>query len=531
MDHIKIGKNVIENLTTGMYQDSLIVFREYIQNAVDQIDYARRMGMFEGKDLKVEISICQDSRSIEIKDNATGIQQNDVFERLAHVADSIKDRDVDKGFRGIGRLGGIGYCDKLMFITSSYNEDIETTLIFDAKLCRELLYDKNFTFSAEELLKRIITMETKKCAKLDHYFKVKLVDVRRENNDLLDVAKVKAYISDTAPVDYSSNFYFRDKIYDYIKDKSLRIDRYKIELNAEDVFKNYVTFLYEKNNGAKKKYDEIYDIQFKQFKNDKDQLLAWMWFGVCGFIRAIPEAANPMRGLRLRKGNIQIGDSSTLMKFFKEARGNSYFVGEVHVTHKGIIPNARRDYFNENENRNELEAKLKDYFSSNLHKMYHDANKVKNLHKKEVNFFRAKKDLNEKEKVGFVSAEEKEELERKLKVAETDIKKVDKELEKFKDKAEKDPTFKRIVKALEDKHKADLEQLEGYGEISEKKDVKDDVNENDNKKKTMYIVDDLSRLNKKEKKLVSRIYKIIQDHLDPDTSKELIKKINTGLNK
>ena len=35
-----VGKNVLESLTTGMYSDSRIIFREYIQNSTDAIDNA-----------------------------------------------------------------------------------------------------------------------------------------------------------------------------------------------------------------------------------------------------------------------------------------------------------------------------------------------------------------------------------------------------------------------------------------------------------------------------------------------------------
>ena len=35
-----VGKNVLETLTTGMYDDARFIFREYIQNAADQIDLA-----------------------------------------------------------------------------------------------------------------------------------------------------------------------------------------------------------------------------------------------------------------------------------------------------------------------------------------------------------------------------------------------------------------------------------------------------------------------------------------------------------
>ena len=36
------GANILENLTTGMYQDSRVIYREYIQNACDQIDSPER---------------------------------------------------------------------------------------------------------------------------------------------------------------------------------------------------------------------------------------------------------------------------------------------------------------------------------------------------------------------------------------------------------------------------------------------------------------------------------------------------------
>lgn len=37
---VSIGKFTLESLTTGMYSDARIVFREYIQNAVDALEEA-----------------------------------------------------------------------------------------------------------------------------------------------------------------------------------------------------------------------------------------------------------------------------------------------------------------------------------------------------------------------------------------------------------------------------------------------------------------------------------------------------------
>ncbi len=41
------GANILENLTTGMYQDSKVIYREYIQNSCDQIDKAVKDGILK----------------------------------------------------------------------------------------------------------------------------------------------------------------------------------------------------------------------------------------------------------------------------------------------------------------------------------------------------------------------------------------------------------------------------------------------------------------------------------------------------
>lgn len=102
-----IGKKVIETLTTGMYEDYRFIYREYIQNSADQIDKAIQEGLIRKEDGAIHILIDNEKRTIVIEDNATGIQSNQVLHRLRDIAESIKKRGVDKGFRGIGRLGGV----------------------------------------------------------------------------------------------------------------------------------------------------------------------------------------------------------------------------------------------------------------------------------------------------------------------------------------------------------------------------------------------------------------------------------------
>jgi molecular chaperone HtpG len=524
MDIYKIGKNVIENLTTGMYQDSKIIFREYIQNSADQIDKATKMKLFANEDLQIEIEINAEKRTIQIKDNATGIRASDIKLKLANIADSDKDRDEDKGFRGIGRLGGLAYRDILRFITSYKGEDVKTIMTWNAKLCRELINDKIVKDSAEEILIKVISFETHPCDIDEHFFIVELENIKKENNELLNVEEVCRYISSNAPVPYNNRFIFVSKIKEYIQEHNLTIDDYKIHVNGNDILKDYCTYLYENAPGLKKKYDEIYDIEFKQFKNQNGELIAWMWFGISAFDKQIPESTNEMRGLRLRKENIQIGNGDTLVPLFKEQRGNFYFIGEVHAVHKNLIPNARRDYFNENETRNEFEVELKYYFGNVLHKFYTDANKVKNMYKREAELVKKQIEYAEKKKRGFVGKEEIDSIANQVKQAKAENEKALKELASIKEKAKSNKAFERVIKVIEVKHTSTMDEL---GQPP----VMPVVTDNGTKKtKERFITEDLHRLDSKQRKLVSKIYEVITKTLPEDLSKNLIQKIQDELN-
>ncbi|MBQ3626349.1 MAG: hypothetical protein II948_06365, partial [Synergistaceae bacterium] len=69
MSEYVFGANILENLTTGMYQDSRVIYREYIQNACDQIDKAVNQGLLDKDEAKIEINLDKDERVILIEDN------------------------------------------------------------------------------------------------------------------------------------------------------------------------------------------------------------------------------------------------------------------------------------------------------------------------------------------------------------------------------------------------------------------------------------------------------------------------------
>ena len=136
-----VGKNILDNLTTGMYSDSKVIFREYIQNACDQIDLAIMLGILSPGEGGVDIFTDVKKRYISIKDNATGVKAEDFIGDVGDIANSNKEIGKNKGFRGIGRLCGLAYCKTLKFTTSYLGENVKSIMTCDAQKMRTMLVE------------------------------------------------------------------------------------------------------------------------------------------------------------------------------------------------------------------------------------------------------------------------------------------------------------------------------------------------------------------------------------------------------
>ena len=239
-----IGKNILENLTTGMYSDSKVMFREYIQNACDQIDKAIDENILNEKDALIDIYIDYDKRNIIIKDNATGAKAQTFRSDLGDIANSNKIRGEDKGFRGIGRLCGLAYCDTLVFRTSYLDESIGSIMTCDAKKMREML-TSNIKYTIDEIWDTIVSYDTFVENPTEHYFEVKLCNIGKAHEKLLDESEIVGYLNFVAPVPYKNTFILRDQIYGFAQTHKCRIDEYCIKVNGKQIFKDYTTRLKE----------------------------------------------------------------------------------------------------------------------------------------------------------------------------------------------------------------------------------------------------------------------------------------------
>ncbi len=557
MAEYTFGANIIENLTTGMYQDSKVIYREYIQNACDQIDKAEKLGILTPRNSHskypdlgqgvVDIWLNPEDRYIVIEDNATGIKAEDFQRILGNIADSDKIMGQDKGFRGIGRLCGLAYCKHLVFTSRWPGENIVSIMSCDALKMRRMINEANtkvHKHSASDVLSAMIEFSTRPVNKKDgeHFFRVELIDINEENEELFggkdedNLEQLTNYLSFVAPVPYQANFVYRSEIYEHAKELTTRIDEYKIRINGEQIFKKYKTHL-KTGNGR----DDVFGIEFHNFYADDNSLIGWMWFGKTSFKAAIKEE-EISRGLRLRKENIQIGEDDTLRDMFtREAskRGNNYFIGEIFAVSRDLIPNSQRAYFNENPIRVEFEHKLKDYFNNTLYYIYYEGSDINSSIKKITSYHDKVSQFQKKKAQGsFLSTEEQEREERELKAKEKEAEKAKNNLEKKREGGRSILTSQIIERRAEE-----IIEL-GVSTTSEKVsdepaqekcvDSGDEADVASYKSKKKFLVDAMFPCaSRNERKLLSetleKIFTIIQKSTDKKTSENVINRIKDEL--
>lgn len=347
---VQVGKYTLESLTTGMYSDPKIVYREYIQNSVDSLEHAVSLGMLEQQGMRIDIIVNADESYISIKDNGTGISAAEAAQTLMNVGSSKKRNANNRGFRGIGRLGGMSYCNTLVFTTSAENEKVKTVVSFDCKKLRHLLVPGEYEdMSLSAVLEEITTIETFPEKEEKHYLCVEMVDVNGFS-DLLDIDAARSYISQVAPLPYQSrHFIYTSQLKYYLSDNGYVVEEFPIfvgenESDLEPVYKpNKSRF---RSDRGKRTVDEISSMKYFDVTVD-GELYALGWYGNCGWYGFLYE--KEISGFRVRKGNILIGDSHTMNAIFKEARFNGWTQGEIFIVTDKLIPNARRDDFEQND--------------------------------------------------------------------------------------------------------------------------------------------------------------------------------------
>jgi molecular chaperone HtpG len=350
---VAVGKDVLELLSSAMYVDPMAVYREYVQNAADGIDEARRLGALAPDEAgRVEIAITSATRSVRIRDNGVGIGWRDFPGRLASVGASSKRGSTARGLRGIGRLAGLGYAQELIFRSRVAGEHDVSEFRWDCRLLRTSLRDAAFKGSLQDLIARVTSYGRVAAAEYpERFFEVELRGmVRLRTDTLMTPSAVERYLSQIAPVPFRPDFRYGPTISELVASVS-GPGELLIYVNGSEqpVYRPHRNFILAAG-GREIPYEDLEVIEVPDMDGGRAALIWLLHHPYEGAIAA----ENLVKGLRLRVGNLQVGEHALLEELFAEPRFNGWSVGEVHVVDARIVPNARRDNFEQNAHLNNL---------------------------------------------------------------------------------------------------------------------------------------------------------------------------------
>ena len=350
---ITIGPDILELLSSAMYVDPLTIYREYVQNAADAVDVARSVGILAPGQLgHVDISIDGQARSVRIKDNGCGVPAQAFGRRLLALGGSEKRGTSARGFRGVGRLAGLGYAREVIFRTSVAGETITSELRWDCRKLKAALLTPDNGGSAADVIRSATSLEKHAGTDADeHFFEVQLNGVVRLSRDqLTSPSAISAYLSQVAPVPFAPEFRFGTEITTALS-KHIDVGSLLIRINgAKDPIyrphRDHITFDEKRQVGFER-------MDIVELPGIDGNVAAIAWVLHHEYEGALP-LATMVKGLRLRSGNIQVGGHALLEDLFPETRFNSWTVGEVHVLDSRIVPNGRRDHFEQNAHYHSL---------------------------------------------------------------------------------------------------------------------------------------------------------------------------------
>ena len=353
LPEITIGKDVLELVSSAMYIDPMTVYREYIQNAADAVDAARAAGALSAAESgRVDISVDAATRTVKIRDNGCGVPFRDFGHTLTSLGGSAKRGSSMRGFRGVGRLAGLAYAQELVFRSRGSGEADISELRWDCRQLKALLRDASNDIGVTDLIRKVTTLgRVESDDAPEHFFEVEMRGVIRLRNDrLTSPLAISECLSQVAPVPFAPEFSFGPELSQVL---SAHVDLGQLDIRINDadepIYRPHRDSM-SLNGKSGLNFGELRLIEIPSIDNT---IAAVAWVLHHEYEGALP-TGTLVKGLRLRTGNIQVGGHALLEDLFPEPRFNSWSVGEVHVVDQRVVPNGRRDQFEQNVHFNNL---------------------------------------------------------------------------------------------------------------------------------------------------------------------------------
>jgi Histidine kinase-, DNA gyrase B-, and HSP90-like ATPase len=337
---VLVGSDVLEIMSIAMYAEPLALYRELIQNSADAIERAIREGVLLADAGRVAIEFNILTRSVCVRDNGCGLANEEFRHQMLSLGASAKRSGSYRGFRGIGRLAGLGQCRSLVFRSRAKGDQYVYEASWDAPKVRRAILGPDVIALADVMKEAVAISRAPAEGEAEHFFEVRMEGMRRLPDDrLFDPTKISRYLSQVAPVKFSPTFAYADFIRNELFRRTTLLE-ISLTVAGRDVFKPYADSV----EIRKKRFSAIRDVQFIEVPSSDDQIAAFGWIAHTDYLGALHQSYAG-RGLRVRSGNLQIGDANLLTRAFPEERFNDWSIGEFHVFDARLRPNARRDAF------------------------------------------------------------------------------------------------------------------------------------------------------------------------------------------
>ncbi len=357
MVDIKFGLRLLETLTSALYDDPIILFREYVQNSVDAyneaIDQDPNCSI---SDFCVDIWIDESERNIIISDNGYGIVDSEFQQKMTSIGASEKGSKANQiGFRGIGRLSAMPFCERLVFKNKPKGSNKVLIYTWDGSKFNDML-GKESEPELSNAIEQLSFFDEEKYVnnKDDHFFTVEINNYNEEIVDLITRPDFTDRLKMTLPLQYAPGFEAQKEIKKkYLDFMGEPLDKFSFEvkLNDESLYKPY------ENSHILESGIHFWELRYlgnaKGVPGDK---LGLLWFT---FNRKV--TANPTTepyGILVRSKNMLVGDHNTLADVLSKSKDAAYIAthreltqtlqgvyGEMLINSPDLRDNARRDWF------------------------------------------------------------------------------------------------------------------------------------------------------------------------------------------
>lgn len=344
MNEPVMGKRILETLTSSLYFDPSVLFREYVQNSLDSKIHC---GM-SIDDFNVEIVINKKDKKITITDNGPGIPFEEFNKKMVSFGGSTKSRE-EIGYRGIGRLSALPFCDKLIFKNKTINNTQIQVCEWDSKAYKNFL-DDGKDQSLESIFDEICSFKTEESSECNQCFSVVIENYTEEIESIICDKGFESRLKKLLPLKYNPNFTKSSEIISAYKEylhKDMNQYMCNVSLDGVPLYKEYSN-------------DELGAIGIRTVRiaiksGSELQTIGFIWHTFDQKIEVRDSwKKNGIEGIFVRSKNIQMGSNFTIAnkldgiaamtysEMYATLRGVS---GELHICTNLLEDNSGRDWF------------------------------------------------------------------------------------------------------------------------------------------------------------------------------------------